>query len=128
MKHATKSSRPSLSDLRDIAVIAATIIVIFVVLLAVFEVIPQRTVTGVLVSTPVEGGNTAFVFREDGTGREELFLNNDNWFFLKWNSRDYIVHLHVGQRYSILVSGFRFGLMSWSENIVSYTPLSDTDQ
>lgn len=101
------------------------LVVLALIVLAIFAV-PQYAsveyVTGTILDTPVEQGNTAFNVLKDN-GDKEIFVNNDEVWFLKFNSRDYLMNLQKGHRYEFKVNWFRVGLFSWSRNIVGYKEL-----
>jgi len=77
------------------------------------------TITGTIVETKVDEGNTYFVFQHD-SGRTELLSNNDAWYFGKFNSGDFLMDLKIGTHYEMRVNSMRIPFLSMFRNIVSY--------
>ncbi len=99
--------------------------VIMVILIIAVPVINYTTVQefdGQLVRyVPEFNHNTMVVVKNLSTGENETFDNEDNWLFLKVNSRNYFA-LDEGATYHFKVNWFRFGLFSQSRNILKVTP------
>lgn len=62
--------------------------------------------------------STYLIFTDKGT-----FKNIDTIWYWKWNSSDLYGNIEKGKTYKAKVYGFRFGLLSWYENIVEVTEL-----
>ena len=77
------------------------------------------TITGTIVETKVDEGNTYFVFQHDN-GQTELLSNNDAWYFGKFNSGDFLMNLKVDTHYEMKVNSMRIPFFSMFRNIVSY--------
>ncbi|MFZ2664024.1 MAG: hypothetical protein WAX66_01545 [Patescibacteria group bacterium] len=77
------------------------------------------TITGMIVETKVDEGNTYFVFQHD-SGQTELLSNKDAWYFGKFNSGDFLMNLKVGTHYEMRVNSMRIPFLSMFRNIVSY--------
>ena len=74
-----------------------------VLILIISSVIPslgnQKTFTATVTKTYVDGGNTFFVLQKNDGSAPQPYENEDNIFFWKFNSGDFLVGLTVGQTY-----------------------------
>jgi len=78
-----------------------------------------RTFNATITKTYVDSGNTFFVLQEDGK-TPAPYCNNDNLFYGKFNSGDFLVSLEVGSSYTFTSVGLRVPLFSMFPNIVRY--------
>ena len=99
------------------------IILVILLVVAIVKWTTVRTFDGTVVSKEVEGGNTYFSLLQDGESKPELFANDDSLFNWKFNSRDFLVTLKVGERYRFKVNWFRAPFLWQSRNILKATPL-----
>lgn len=49
----------------------------------------------------------------------EVFENTDSWLFLKFNSADFQSRLKPGERYAVIVAGWRIPFLSRYRNIIN---------
>lgn len=56
----------------------------------------------------------------DENGEIHTYENTDALLRFKWNSSDIQGSLKEGETYKLKLVGYRFGLLSWYENILSY--------
>jgi len=79
-------------------------------------------ITGTVIYLPVEEGHTAVHVRPEGmpsSGEKDvLLINKDSLFNFKFNSRDIILRVKQGERYSFTCAGFRIPFLSMSKNIL----------
>lgn len=84
-----------------------------------------QTFDGQFVRTiPENNHNTMIVLKNTETGESETFDNEDNIWFWKFNSRDYLA-LETGKKYRFMVNGLRWPIFSMSRNVINAVPLSD---
>ena len=57
------------------------------------------------------------------TTDSDTFENTDTIFYWKWDSSDLYASLKKDQTYRAHVYGFRVGLLSWYQNIISVEPI-----
>lgn len=117
----------SLSE-KFVTVLLVLAIIIFIIAPIGF-VFAQRvafvqTFEATIVKTYIDRGNTYFVLqKDDGT----IFpcSNEDNIFFGKLNSGDYLMSLEVGAKYNFKTVGWRIPILSAFPNIVEYATLGE---
>lgn len=82
----------------------------------------RQTFTATIEKTYIDGGNTYFVLKmPDGSLMPHE--NEDNLFFGKFNSGDFLVQLEVGQTYSFKTVGYRIPFLSFFPNIILASPV-----
>jgi hypothetical protein len=81
--------------------------------------IQTQEISGTIVSTQIEGGETHFVFQHD-TGIREVLENEDSLIKGKFNSSDFMVNLEVGKSYTMTVNRKRIPFFSLYRNILEY--------
>ena len=60
-------------------------------------------------------GDTNLIYTDKTT-----FKLQDSWAYFRFNSSDVYGKIQVGETYDIKAYGWRFGLFSWYENVISF--------
>jgi hypothetical protein len=98
-------------------IVTVVLALLFVAVLAVPKYMSVGTVENVLIKDKERIVNSEesyyLVFTDKG-----VYKNEDTFFFFKFNSSDVYNDLEVGQTCDLRVNWFRFGLLSWYENIL----------
>jgi len=106
-------------EFRGLVKILIAIFLLFVLVWGLIDLPNTRYITGTIIDTKVDEGNTYFVFQHDD-GHTEMLDNEDNWFFLKFNSGDFLMNLKVGNHYKLMVTSIRIPFLSMYRNIIAY--------
>lgn len=80
----------------------------------------QQNFSATIEKTYIDRGNTYFVLKMSD-GSQIPFENEDNIFFGKMNSGDFLVKLEVGKTYQFKSVGYRIPFLSRYQNILSAT-------
>ncbi len=74
----------------------------------------------------VNDGETSkyLIFGKDPNGETMVFENTDTLMRGKFNSSTIYGNLEIGKTYEITVIGFRVPILSWYQNIISYSEKS----
>lgn len=94
------------------------IVLLIIVSFFLYNTYHWTKISGYVRSVPVEDKFTAFNIEIDGKNETELFVNVDNPWIFKFNSRDVAKKLYPDVKCVIYVNWVRFPPFSWSRNIV----------
>ena len=108
-----------LTSIQGVLLLLISLCLIVSLIVSVIAGFKTRYITGTIVSFPVEDGNICVCVKPDGLDIANILLSNeDSIWRLKFNSRDVIQKLKIGDKYTFKCNGIRIPIMSKSINIL----------
>jgi hypothetical protein len=71
----------------------------------------------------LNGKEVFMIFTIRDNGKERVFVDKDTKLYFKFNSADIYAKMETGKWYRVRTVGWRWGMKSWFENILSAKPL-----
>jgi len=81
-------------------------------------------VTGEIQEIILEGDNCQFVFLEEGSNEFEIISNENNLFFLKFNSIDILSNIQEDRVYTLKLAGWERPAFNQYRNVIEYKEIS----
>lgn len=80
----------------------------------------KQEFTGTVIKTYIDDGDTYFVIQKNGETTNLPYQNEDNIFYKKFNSGNYLVEIEIGKTYKFTTVGWRIPFFSAFPNIVKF--------
>lgn len=80
----------------------------------------SAVVTGELQEIILEDGDCQLVFLEEGSKEPEIISNENDVFFLKFNSIDILSNLQINNVYTLRLAGWKRPALNQYRNVIEY--------